>query len=115
MPWPIVPLYHYLGSSPHADKRAMEELVRGDRGEHVRGFVVVRPSLLTDGRPRELESVRAGWEWGVDVDGVQGNGGEKEPGPQVGWYVARKDVGEWVFRKAVVEGGWERRCVSLTY
>lgn len=115
VPWVLQGLYHYLGRSPHADKRRMEDLVLGDGGAHIHDFVIVRPALLTDGAPRGNDAVRAGWEWGVGDDkGAEEKRGQA-PGPAVGCYVSRKDVGSWVFGKVCSEGGWEGRCVSLTY
>lgn len=109
--WPVVPLYYWLLSGPHADKQNMEKLILGDRGVHVRDFVIIRPAFLTDGAERGIESVRVGWEWGVER--IEGK--EREPGPAIGWTVSRKDLGGWVFKKVIVEGGWEGRCVSLCY
>ncbi|KAL5424659.1 hypothetical protein PMIN04_003043 [Paraphaeosphaeria minitans] len=105
------PLYKLLAAQPHADKRGMEEVVLSDRGEHIRDFVIVRPTALVDGL-KGVEKVRSGWEWGV-----QGEKGrvEKEVGPAIGWTVGRTDVGAWIFKNVVESGGWEGRCVSLTY
>ena len=89
----------------------MEELVFKDKGIHVRDFVIMRPLFLTDGKVRGDNSLRVGWEWGVE-------GGEervKEQGPEIGYYVSRKDVGTWIFEKAICQDGWEGKCVYLTY
>ena len=107
LPLAYIPLYKWLASIPHADKKRMELLAMNDGGEHVRDFVVVRPTMLTDAEPLGIENVRAGWEWAGERRG-------DEPGPQIGWTIGRKDVGEWVFRNVVVEGSWEGKCVSLT-
>jgi hypothetical protein len=109
LPWLMIPLYIWLLRGPHADKRKMEDLLMADSGKHTRDFVIVRPALLTDGVEQGVEKVRVGWELG--------NGGEARdaPGPAIGWTVSRKDVGGWVYKKAIVEGGWEGRCVSLCY
>jgi hypothetical protein len=110
VPLPLVPLYYWTLKIPHDDKAKTEALALNDRGRHVRDCVIVRPTLLTDA-VMGIESVRAGWEWGaLDIEGK-----EEGPGPALGWSVGRRDVGEWVFRKCIVEGGWEGRCVSLTY
>lgn len=66
----------------------------------VRGFVNVKPTLLTGGEGKGWEKVRFG----------------SEERPAVGWFVARRDVGEWVFERCVrreVEEGWVGRGVSL--
>ncbi|KAF2261305.1 hypothetical protein CC78DRAFT_500327 [Lojkania enalia] len=107
VPLPIYPLYHWALAAPHKDKKAMESVVINDKNEHIRDFVIVRPTLLSDSEPRGISKVRAGWEWGAKED--------QEPGPRMGYYVGRKDVGEWIYRRVIAEGGWDGRCVSLTY
>ena len=112
VPWLLLPLYHWTLRVPHEDKRRAEHLLVNDDGAHIRDCVVVRPTLLTDAAPQGVEHVRAGWEWkgaGIEKEGV------KEPGPQMGWTVGRKDVGAFMFENVIREGGWEGRCVSLTY
>lgn len=111
VPLPVYLPYHYFLSSPLADKKRMEELVFADRGAHVRDFVVLRPLVLTDGEARGDGGLRIGWEWGVQNEGTK----VKEPGPEVGYFVSRKDVGTWAFEKAIVQGGWEGKCVYVTY
>jgi hypothetical protein len=116
VPLPVYLPYHYFLGGPLADKKRMEEVVVADRGAHVRDFVVVRPLLLTDGEARGEGGLRVGWEWGaVDRTGRNGQVVETEPGPAVGYYVGRRDVGTWTFKKVIVEGGWEGKCVYLTY
>lgn len=91
----------------------MEELVVEDAGKHTRDFVIVRPTLLTDGAPLGVGAVKVGWEWGNRTSvGKKNTEGE---GPMLGYTIARKDVGEWVFEKVLREGGWEGKAVSLTY
>jgi hypothetical protein len=89
----------------------MEELVFKDKGRHVRDFVVMRPLILTDGKARGDSGLRVGWEWGVDGGEERG----EEKGPEIGYYVGRRDVGRWTFEKVICEGGWEGKCVYLTY
>lgn len=111
IPLPVYLQYHYFLSSPLADKKRMEELVFADRGAHVRDFVVLRPLVLTDGEAKGDNRLRVGWEWGVQNEGTK----TKEPGPEVGYFVSRRDVGTWVFEKAILQGGWEGKCVYVTY
>lgn len=111
IPLPIYPQYHYLLGSPLADKKRMEELAFKDKGTHVRDFVIMRPLILTDGIARGEDGLRVGWEWGVEGD----EGRLKEQGPEIGYYVSRKDVGTWIFEKAICQGGWDGKCVYLTY
>jgi hypothetical protein len=111
LPLVYIPFYWWLLRSPQYDKMKMEKLVKGDGGVHTRGFVIIRPAIMTDGAERGLDKIRAGWRWGV-ADGAKT---EQEPGYTTGWTVGKRDLGEWVFRKVIVEGGWEGRCVSLCY
>lgn len=66
----------------------------------ISGFVNVKPTLLTNGDGIGWERLR----FGVESE------------PAVGWRVARRDVGEWVFERVVrreVPGGWVGRGVTL--
>ncbi|KAI9317801.1 hypothetical protein DFJ73DRAFT_791649 [Zopfochytrium polystomum] len=98
VPFAMRGLYHWVLAVPHVDKREMEDVVvaaykRGVIG----GFVVVRPTLLTDGERK-------------------GSGKGSASGPAVGYSISRKDVGGWIFENVVQgTGQWENRCVSLTY
>jgi hypothetical protein len=103
--------YHYLLGSPLADKIEMEKVVITGKGKYVRDFVVMRPPFLTNGEARGEGSLRVGWEWGLDG----GDGSVKEPGPQIGYTVSRKDIGSWVFEKVIVQGAWDGKCIYLTY
>ena len=77
----------------------MEEMVvrSGEEGV-VRGWTVVRASLLTNGKPAE-ERVRVG---------TQGK-------PAVGYTISREDVGRWIYREVVAKGAWDGERVSLSY
>jgi hypothetical protein len=111
--WICAPLYTWLLRAPQVDKLAMEGIVMGDEGRHVRDYVVIRPAILTDGAECGVEKVRAGWTWAMEADmGVER---EEAPGPVVGWAIGRKDVGKWVYEKVVRTGGkgFEEKCVSL--
>jgi hypothetical protein len=112
VPLLLYPVYIYALHVPHEDKRKAELLLVNDGGKHIRDCVIVRPTLLTDAAPIGVDKMRVGWEWkGTETE----KAGVKEAGPQLGWSVGRKDVGAWVFEKVIQEGGWEGRCVSLTY
>ncbi|KAH7393552.1 hypothetical protein BKA64DRAFT_755810 [Cadophora sp. MPI-SDFR-AT-0126] len=111
VPLPIYPQYHYLLGGPLADKKRMEELALKDKGTHVRDFVIMRPLFLTDGMANGNSVLKMGWEWGVE--GVEDR--LEEPGPVIGYTVSRKDVGTWIFEKVICQGGWEGKCVYLTY
>jgi hypothetical protein len=110
-PWMSAPLYKWLLSSPQDDKLAMESIVHSDHGNHIQGYVIIRPAILTDGES-EIEKVRYGWVWATETDERA-----EAPGPAVGWCVGRRDVGRWVYEKVVRVGGsgWEGKNVSLCY
>ncbi|KAF3051901.1 hypothetical protein E8E11_011405 [Didymella keratinophila] len=112
VPLLLYPVYIYALHVPHEDKKKAEQLLVNDRGKHIRDCVIVRPTLLTDAAPAGVDRLRVGWEWkGKETERT----GVKEAGPQLGWTVGRRDVGAWVFEKVIKEGGWEGKCVSLTY
>ena len=72
VPLLMLPLYHWMLPVPHADKQKMERLLvdattSNPATSPISGFVVVRPSLLTDGAMLGLDKVRVGWE--VEADG----------------------------------------------
>lgn len=111
IPLPIYLQYHYLVGGPLADKKRVEELVFKDKGAHVRDFVIMRPPILTSGPAKGDGGLRVGWEWGIE--GIEGR--PEEPGPVVGYTVSRRDVGTWIFEKAICQDGWDGKCVWLTY
>lgn len=112
VPLALYPLYHWMLQIPHADKKKMEELLfTAARDQRIADFVIVRPTLLTDGAPKGTAKVRAGWEWGMQ--GMEGRQAQK--GPELGWTIGRTDVGAWIFEEVIRNGGWEGKCVSLTY
>ncbi|KAG0257070.1 hypothetical protein DFQ27_005312, partial [Actinomortierella ambigua] len=94
-------LYHKLLAVPHADKKAMEQLLDGhmaqsDHSQRVfRGAVVVRPSLLTGDHLVHSKS-RKGAK-------LLRAGTESEPA--IGYTVHRADVGEWIFEEVIQTGG----------
>jgi len=116
VPLAMYGLYHYLLSVPHADKRRMElTLIEASatKDSPVGGFVVVRPTLLSDGSARGKDAVRVGWEIPKLVDA---SGKETELGPALGYRVSRADVGNWIFEEVVQDApGWNGKCVTLTY
>jgi len=111
IPLATIPLYHWMLPVAHADKRAMEDVLVAagkDKQGPIRGFVVVRPSLLTNGPSLGPEKTRVGWEIedGEDI------------GPAVGYTISRKGVGTWIFEQVVQNerrDEWTGRAVTLTY
>ena len=97
VPLLFAPLYHWFLANPHKDKRNMESAI-AEQTDH---FVIVRPSLLTNGKARGGNKIRVGTE-------------EK---PAVGYTISRDDVGLWMFEN-LVKGEGERyvgRRVTITY
>ncbi|KAF2004628.1 hypothetical protein P154DRAFT_519126 [Amniculicola lignicola CBS 123094] len=108
------PLYSILGPIAHIDKQKMELALIADAGIHTRDFIIVRPTLLTDGKPQGYNKVKSGWEWGGKGAASVKNG-VQEPGPMLGYTIAREDVGEWIWKKAMKEGEWAGKCITLAY
>lgn len=88
VPLLFAPLYHIVLANPHKDKRRMEEVVT----EHAKSedkaigdYVIVRMSLLTNGKALGAGSIRVGSE-------------EK---PAVGYTISREDAGLWIFDNLV--------------
>ncbi|KAL2013565.1 hypothetical protein VTN00DRAFT_1090 [Thermoascus crustaceus] len=90
LPIAMMPMYHWMLKVPHKDKKVMESLIleEVDRPVTQRGisnFVIVRPSLLTDGPGLGVDKIKAG----------------TETRPAVGYTISRNDVGAWVFEKVI--------------
>ncbi|KAI9843942.1 MAG: hypothetical protein M1837_005983 [Sclerophora amabilis] len=111
VPLLMLPLYHWILPVAHKDKANMECLLVSEAAKPadqacIRGFVAVRPSMLTNG-PRLLgteTTVRAG----------------TDANPAVGYTISRADVGAWIFEELIREradGGekWVGEKVSITY
>ncbi|KAL2352536.1 hypothetical protein BJ546DRAFT_213058 [Cryomyces antarcticus] len=121
VPLLMVPLYHWFLAVPHRDKKEMEDLLVASVGskagvgasDSIRGFVVVRASLLVDGKARGTRSVRVGWE-SAGAEGGEAVG----PGPAVGYTISREDVGQWIAEEVVLNekrGAWVGKMMTLTY
>lgn len=107
----MIPLYHWLLAVPHKDKLAMEALLHAEvakpaQDRAIEDFVVVRPSLLTDGARRGTDKIRVGEEV------------RETATPAVGYTISREDVGGWMFDQLVDGQGKNRyagKMVSITY
>ena len=102
------PVYHYLLSAPHKDKREMERLAAESMKDFpapFRGVVCVRPSLLL-----KDHTISSGKGWQAVRVGVEAD-------PAVGFGITRADVGEWIFEEIIRKGGekWVNEMVTLTY
>ncbi|KAL8873477.1 MAG: hypothetical protein Q9174_001069 [Haloplaca sp. 1 TL-2023] len=107
IPLAMVPLYHWMLAVPHADKRIMEErIVEAKKGNLIRDYVIVRPSLLLDGQSKE---VRVGWEG--KAPGALGEGAA------IGYSITREDVGRFIFDNVIAKDGGELcgKKVSITH
>ncbi len=82
------------------ERLVAEQTASGRKSESISGWVIVRPTLLTNGAALGEGKVRAG------------GGGA----PAVGYTISRDDVGKWIFESFVKEGkAWVGQKVSLTY
>jgi hypothetical protein len=110
VPLLMLPLYAFL-HTPHQDKKVMEDLAIEAVKEEpapIGSYVVVRPSLLTSGPARGVQSVR----WDVE----DGRIAKKA----VGYTISRADVGGFIFEKVVqpFQSGKDERTgkiYSVTY
>lgn len=121
MPYSLYPVEYWLLNVPRADKKAMERVVftaaASAAGEHspFGGFAMVRPPLLTDGPAKGFDKIKTGWVWPDEQWGEELVGSQKEAGPQVGFFVARADVGEWIFEHLIKSDGKSfGKCWNLT-
>lgn len=101
------PLYHYVLSVPHKDKRVMEKLAKDsmkDTPAPFKGVISIRPSLLLGDH-----TISSGKGWQTVRAGTEEN-------PATGFGIPRADVGEWIFEEIVRGGGdkWVNKMVTVT-
>lgn len=111
----LAPVYSWVLEVVQDDTARMEELVlraSEEREPVLKGYVFMRPPLLTDGQPRGTTSLRIGWAYHhLDTE----RSGPAAPGPVVGYSVARKDLAAWISEEVTGEKDeWLGRCVYLT-
>ncbi|KAL8999811.1 MAG: hypothetical protein Q9188_005810 [Gyalolechia gomerana] len=107
----MTPLYHWLLAVPHKDKQQMEALLQAEvakpaQERAIKDFVIVRPSLLTDGARLGTDKIRVGEEVGETAT------------PAVGYTISREDVGGWMFDSLLDGQGKNKyagKMVSITY
>ena len=103
-----LPWYDWLLADPLADKVAMEDTIlnhmklpESQRG--IDGYVMMKPSILTEGTNGSIEVVRVG----------------ASENPPVGYSIDREMVGLWMFRRLIEEQGtrvaWKDARVTITY
>lgn len=93
VPFAMMPMYYWMLRVPHEDKRAMETLILNGmvtpvEGREIDQYTIVRRSTFTEGTGDGLTKIKAGVE-------------DKSA---VGYFIARKDVGKWVFEMLVNPG-----------
>jgi len=124
IPLLMIPLYKVMLKGPHEDKKAMEDmLVKGNGGGVVvKRWIIVRPSLLMDGKPEDVVSeggsgslVRVGVEDLSDEGGKKG----KVESKAVGYTITREDCGRWIFDELLSGrrdvNGYFGKAVTLSY
>lgn len=99
------PGYEYLLATPHADKRKMEAIITSPENQLLfKAVVIVKPAFLTgDGNlssAKGLANIRIG----------------TEENPAVGYFIARADVGEFIWEEVCKkeEPRWFGKKVTLT-
>ncbi|KAK5048061.1 hypothetical protein LTR84_006251 [Exophiala bonariae] len=102
-------LYHQTLAIPHADKKKMEDIYRGEVEKQdpvFRSVVGIRPTLLS------------GTVSYTDASGLQGVRSGYEHRPATGYSIKRADVGHWIFQNLIDEATRnpevEGQMVSLT-
>ncbi|KAK4515463.1 cysteine protease [Mucor velutinosus] len=93
VPYLLQPLYHLVLHAPHQDKKEMEKLVV-DENKSVPDWIIVRPSLLTDGALKG--------KYRADV-GISG------------YTISREDVGHFLLNQCIVPTIWIQKKVVVTY
>ncbi|KAM4062656.1 NAD(P)H-binding domain-containing protein [Hirsutella rhossiliensis] len=103
VPLLLTPFYRYALHAPHEDKKVAEKRLFASQER----FVIVRPSLLTDGEKAD-KKIR------VHVEGPSGIETK-----EVGYFISRQDVGRWMFDnvldKADSAVAYEGKAVGLTW
>jgi hypothetical protein len=110
VPLLMTPLYTLL-HVPHLDKKVMEDMAIAAVEEEpapIGSYVLVRPSLLTNGEAKGVHKVR----WDVESGGIAKKA--------IGYTISRADVGGFVFEKVVrpFESGRDEgtgKVVLVTY
>ncbi len=83
-------------------EKTIADAVSGDTETWISGFIIVRPSLLTNGPALGKAKLRVG----------------SEMEPVIGYTVSREDVGQWIFENVVqneARDRWAGEKVCLTY
>lgn len=108
IPVAMVPLYHWMLSTPHIDKKKMENLVVHSG----RKWIIVRPSFLGNGSGKGMGRIRTSTEL-PSASAEQ----QKAAGVAIGYTIDREDVALWIVEECVKGDAtkWEGKAVTLTY
>ncbi|KAJ5621602.1 hypothetical protein N7528_006385 [Penicillium herquei] len=92
LPFAMMPLYHWMLKEPHKDKQEMETLIMKELEQPVTqraisDYLIIRPSLLTEGDGDGMHKIKEG----------------TAENPAVGYVISRSDVGLWMFERVVCE------------
>ncbi|KAI8981831.1 hypothetical protein BDF20DRAFT_818267 [Mycotypha africana] len=93
VPFLLQPLYKFLLHEPHQDKLAMERLIENNEIQGL-NWIIVRPSLLTDGQ------VTGKYRANVGISG---------------YTISRDDVGHFLWNQCVLAEVWNNKKVVVTY
>lgn len=111
IPIAMMPMYHWMLSVPHKDKKKMEETMIHGEGK-TRKWVMIRPSFLWDGESKGIGKIRSSTE-------TPGASPEKKQDGDVavGYVIHREDVGLWIVEECIKGDAskWHGTMVTLTY
>jgi putative NADH-flavin reductase len=104
IPIGMIPLYHWMLTKPHADKKKMEQLVVKSE----RNWVLIRPSFLGNSPGKGMDNIRVSTE-----TPAEDTGGDVA----IGYTICREDVGLWIVEECVKKeaGDWQGKMVTLTH
>jgi len=118
----FVPFYHWCLAVPHKDKRKMEAVLANSGRQVFAKYTIVRPSLLVGGfgvveqklMSKDYTPVLAKIEHPigngvVDLSPVRSGVRSK---PAVGYTIARKDVGLWIYENILKNTADNVRCAG---
>ncbi|KAI8637574.1 hypothetical protein BD408DRAFT_424278 [Parasitella parasitica] len=93
VPYLFYPLYRFVLHAPHQDKKELEKLVVA-KNSSVPDWIIIRPSLLTDG------NLRGKYKSDVGISG---------------YTISRQDVGHFLLNQCLVSTTWIHKKVVVTY
>lgn len=118
-PLALYPFYEFVLATPHADKRKMEELLKGSPER----YALVRPSLLVDQdeakAQKNMEKKKAKgkpYEKVIRV-GVADTATGKVESEEIGYAITRQAVGKWLYDNLLMgeESKVEGKAFSITF